>query len=297
LSGVRVAILGTPGSWHVEQFRSAAARLGLVADVVPLRALSAQIERTGAKLLVAGVNLLEVDRVLVRGIPAGSLEQVVLRMDVLHQLAAAGIKVLNPPRAVEACVDKHLATTRLHAAGLPVPRTAVCEGIEPALEAFHWLGGDVVVKPLFGSEGRGIVRIDNPILAERVFRALMSIQAIVYLQEFVAHPGYDVRALVLGDRVLAAMRRSSSSDFRTNVAQGAAVSPFHLPAEWHEMAVCAARTISAPLAGVDLLPNERGQPLVVEVNSAPGFRALAQTTAVDVPAAILRFLIDADWPQ
>ena len=87
--------------------------------------------------------------------PPGSLEQVVFRMDALHRLAAAGVPVLNPPRAVEAAVDKYLTLALLAAAGLPVPSTWTGQSAAEALAAFEELGGDVVVKPLFGSEGRG----------------------------------------------------------------------------------------------------------------------------------------------
>ena len=94
--------------------------------------------------------------------PPGSLEQVVFRMDVLNRLQARGVTVLNSPRALEMCVDKYLASACLETAGLPVPPTIVCQDAETALEAFEQLGGDVVVKPLFGSEGRGMVRVSDP---------------------------------------------------------------------------------------------------------------------------------------
>src|SRR5206468_194859 len=100
------------------------------------------------------VELSRVDCVLVRTMPAGSLEQVVFRMDVLHRLESRGIRVLNPPRALEAAVDKYLACCRLEAAGLPVPPTMACENADAAVEAYEKLGSDVVVKPLFGSEGK-----------------------------------------------------------------------------------------------------------------------------------------------
>src|SRR5207237_7469693 len=107
-------------------------------------------------------SLSDYDGVLVRTMPPGSLEQVVFRMDVLHRLERRGVRVLNPPLAVEACVDKYVTTARLEAAGLPVPPTIVCQHADDALEAFTALGGDVVVKPLFGSEGRGMVRVSDP---------------------------------------------------------------------------------------------------------------------------------------
>src|SRR5262249_9785567 len=133
------------------------------------------------------------DGIVVRTMPPGSLEQVVFRMDALHQVEARGIPVLNPARALEICVDKYLASARLAAAGLPVPPTVVCQDAAAALQAFDVLGRDVVVKPLFGSEGRGMIRVSDPDLAWRTFHALERLQSVLYLQKFIKHPGWDVR--------------------------------------------------------------------------------------------------------
>ena len=127
------------------------------------------------------------------------------------RLEAARVAVLNPARAIECAVDKYLATCRLEAAGLPVPPTLVCERADDALAAFDELGGDVVVKPIFGSEGRGIVRVSDPELALRTFRTLERLQAVLYVQEFVPHEGCDVRVIVLDGRVIGAMRRCSDA--------------------------------------------------------------------------------------
>ena len=137
-----------------------------------------------------------------RMMPPGSLEQVVFRMDALHRIAAAGIPVLNPPRAVEAAVDKYLTLSLLDRAGIPVPPTWAGESATEALEVFAALGGDVVVKPLFGSEGRGLVRISDPELAWRTFHALERLNAVLYLQRVVRHPGHDLRVFVLRGSVL-----------------------------------------------------------------------------------------------
>src|SRR5207249_4731764 len=118
------------------------------------------------------------------------------------------------------CVDKYLACARLNAAGLPVPPTITCQDAEAALEAFERLGGDVVVKPLFGSEGRGMVRLTDPEMAWRTFRTLERLQIVLYLQKFIAHPGWDLRAFVIGGQVRTAIRRYAHNDWRTNVAQG-----------------------------------------------------------------------------
>src|SRR6516225_3424401 len=210
---MRIAILSAGNGWHVRDLQRAAVLCNHEAVAVDFR-------RVGASVAISADPLNEFEAVLVRTMPPGSLEQVIFRMDVLHRLAAQGIKVLNPPRAVEACVDKYLTTAQLLAADLPVPPTIACQHADAAMEAFASLGSDVVIKPLFGSEGRGMMRIQDPDLAWRTFRTLERLQSVLYLQRYIDHPGWDLRALVLGGRVLASMRRRSNGGWRTNVAQG-----------------------------------------------------------------------------
>src|SRR5205085_109022 len=226
---MRIALLAGGDGWHVRDLQRAAALLGHEASTVDFR-------RVVAGVAVAAHSLSSFDAVLVRTMPPGSLEQVVFRMDVLHRLHARGVRVLNPPAAVETCVDKYLATARLAAAGLPVPATIVCQHADAALEAFTALGGDVVVKPLFGSEGRGMVRLTDPELAWRTFRTLERLQSVLYLQRFIAHPGWDLRAFILGEHVIAAMRRHANGGWRTNVAQGGRGEPVQLSANEEQLA-------------------------------------------------------------
>jgi ribosomal protein S6--L-glutamate ligase len=283
---MNLAILSTGDGWHVRDLLRAAGSLGHAAAAVDFRKLSAGVAAALGPL--AGF-----DAVLVRTMPPGSLEQVIFRMDLLHQAEAAGVRVLNPPRAVEVCVDKYLATARLHTAGLRVPPTIACQHADAALEAFEQLGGDVVVKPLFGSEGRGMMRISDPELAWRTFRTLERTQSVLYLQQFIRHPGWDVRVFVLDGEVVAAMRRSSVDDWRTNVAQGGSAEPMRLGADLADLALRAATAVGAIVAGVDLLPGPGGEWYVLEVNAVPGWRALAPVTGVDVAAALVAFLADS----
>ena len=280
---MRFAILSAGNGWHVRDLQRAATQLSHEAVAVDFRRIHASV--------AAGTDLLAgFDGIIVRTMPPGSLEQVIFRMDALHRLQAAGISVLNPPAAVEACVDKYLASARLAAAGLPVPPTIVCQHADAAMEAFAALGGDVVVKPLFGSEGRGMMRLADADLAWRTFRTLERLQSVLYVQQFVAHPGWDLRAFILSGRVLAAMRRHANGGWRTNVAQGGSAEPVRLSAEEESLALRAAAAVAAPLAGVDLLPEPGGKVYVLEVNAVPGWRALAPVTGVDVAVEILRFL-------
>src|SRR5262249_47191415 len=151
------------------------------------------------------------------------------------------------------------------AAGLPVPPTCVCQHADDALEAFAALGGDVVVKPLFGSEGRGIVRVNDPDVAWRTFHTLERLQSVLYLQRFISHPGWDLRVFVIAGRVLAAMRRHARAGWRTNVALGGKGEPVAPTPSQERLARKAAAVVGAPVAGVDLLPGPDGTWYVLEV--------------------------------
>lgn len=232
------------------------------------------------------------DAILVRTMPPGSLEQVVFRMDGLARLQAAGLTVVNSPRSLECAVDKYLTTARLQAAGLPVPETIVCEHEDDAMAAFDQLGGDVVVKPLFGAEGRGIVRVSDPDLAHRTFRTIMRLNSVIYVQRFIQHEGYDVRVLVLAGRILGGIRRCSPHDFRTNVSRSAIPQPHTVSAIEEDFALRAAACVEAMIAGVDLLYDRTGNCFVIEVNAVPGWQAFGRITGIDVA----RCLIDSLRP-
>ena len=219
--------------------------------------------------------------------PPGSLEQVVFRMNLLTRLEAAGTRVVNSPKSLECAVDKYLTTARLQAAGLPVPETIVCEHEDDALAAFEQLGRDVVVKPLFGAEGRGIVRVTDYDLAHRTFRTLMRLNAVLYLQRFVDHGGCDVRILVLDGQILGGMRRCSPNDFRTNVSREAIAEPHEPTGREIELALQAASTTHAFIAGVDLLYDREGKCYVIEVNAVPGWQAFARVNGIDVAKKLI----------
>jgi ribosomal protein S6--L-glutamate ligase len=281
---MHLALLSSGNGWHVQDLIRAASSLGHTAAAVDFRRLSAGVGAGPAPL--GGF-----DGVIVRTMPPGSLEQVVFRMDLLQAVAARGVPILNSPRALEMCVDKYLTTARLAAAGLPVPPTVVCQSADDALEAFAALGGDVVVKPLFGSEGRGMLRISDPELAWRTFRTLERTAAVLYLQQVIRHPGWDLRVFVLDGRALAAMRRHAPAEsWRTNVAQGGVGEAVSIDAAEEGLALRAAAVVGAVAAGVDLMRGPDGEWHVLEVNAVPGWRALAPVTGIDVAAALVRHL-------
>ncbi len=290
---MKFAVLAAPDSWYYRDLaRAAAGRYDV--QVCSFSELTARVATSGP-FVSSGVvssgddSLTDFDAVIVRTMPPGSLEQVVFRMDALGRLAAAGTPVVNSPRALEAAVDKYLSSAKLSDAGLPTPHTIVCQTADEAMLAFEELGGDVVIKPLFGGEGRGITRLSDENLALRAFRMLEQLDAVIYLQEFIDHVGYDIRVLVIGEEVYG-MKRANAMDWRTNVSRGAVTEPIAVDDRYTELARSAAAVVGADIAGVDILQAKDGHEFVLEVNAVPGWKALARTLNIDIADRVLNFV-------
>ena len=288
---MKIAVLSTRSGWHTDELQRAIHERGHQPILLPYESLVARLgsrARGAPKLGADTPDLFECDAVLARIIPNGSLEQIIYRIDALHWLEDAGVAVMNPPRAIERTVDKFYTSALLERAGLATPQTIVCERVEDAAAAFR-LMGDVIVKPLFGSMGLGMVRVSDEETAWRVFRALEAIRGIYYLQRAVPHEGRDVRAFVIGGRIVAAIERRAAG-WRTNISRGGEARAITLPAAWNDMALRAARAVGADYAGVDLLPAHDGTVYVLEVNGIPGWRGLQAATSFDVAGALVDHL-------
>jgi len=226
---------------------------------------------------------------IIRPIGRGSLEEIIFRMDLLHSLERRGVLVVNPAGAIERCVDKYYALALLEECALPVPRTVITENVEEALKGFHELGGDIVLKPIFGSRGVGSTRIFDADVAARIFSSVRFHHGILYLPEFIPHGDSDIRAFVVGNHVVAAMRRVGDS-WKTNVSQGARPIPIRISEKLESLAIKAARVVDCKIAGVDILETENG-PLVIEVNSQTGWRGLQSVTDVNIADCIIDYVL------
>lgn len=285
---IHLGVLADEAGWHyLDLVRAADERT----TIIPLafNALQATVGQLQPQFHSGDQNLSELNAIIVRAMPAGSLEQIIFRMDALGQLEQAGLPIFNPPRSLEAAIDKYLSLARLETAGVLVPRTVVCQNRESAMQAFHNLGKRVVVKPLFGSEGRGLALVEDEGVAERTFQLFASLGAVLYVQEFLPHFGYDLRLLVIGDDVFS-MRRSNANDWRTNTSRGGQSDHHTATDSQRELALRCSRAIGAPIVGVDLLPTCDGRELVLEVNAVPGWRRLSATLNVDIASRILEYI-------
>lgn len=286
---MKIGILGKRGSLYVTALQNALARRGINAPCFPVTRLTARLA-AAPRVAVSDDSLDSYDIILIRAIPGGSLEQIIYRMDALHRLENAGIRIVNSPLTIERSVDKYYTLTIMEDAGLPILRTIVTERFDDALAAFHELGGDVVVKPLFGAEGRGMVRVTDSDSAFRVFKALELGNYIYYLQQYVPHNCEDIRVFVIGGEVAAAMLRRGK-DWKTNIANGATATPLVLDATLREMSLEAARLLGAFYVGVDILPLERGGYALIEVNGIPGWQGLQSATGIDLAELLIDHIL------
>ncbi|MEM2103575.1 MAG: RimK family alpha-L-glutamate ligase [Candidatus Bathyarchaeia archaeon] len=278
-----------PNAYSSTQLREALDRRGLPYVCFSFPQL---VARVGYKpyVNVRSVDVLkDLNALIIRPIGRGSLEEIVFRMDMLYRLERLGFYVVNPPEAIEHCVDKYDILAILEDNGIPVPKTAVAENVDEAIKAFHELGGDVVVKPLFGSRGIGSTHIIDSEVAYTVFKAITFYHSVIYIQEFVPHGFSDIRAFVIGDRVAASMRRVALG-WKTNYSQGARPQLIKLENSLEDLAVKSAKLIRCKIAGVDILEGPKG-PLVVEVNSQPGWKGLQSVTKINIADEIVDFIV------
>jgi len=285
---MRVAIIGNNKCWHAGRLTAALQSKGIGTDNFLPQMFRASVGGSSG-ITVRGLALDGYDIVLVRSLPGGSLEQVIFRVDVLHHLEDMGVPVINRPSCIEKTVDKYYTSALLAAGGIPTPKTVVTENYNTAMSVFSEMK-DVIVKPLFGSLGLGIVRLTDEDTAHRVFRAWQSCNYVFYIQEYIPHNNRDIRAFVLGSRVIASMQRLGDG-WKTNINRGARAESMVIGPALEELCLKTANILGADYLGVDILVSNEGKPYVIEANSIPGWKGLQETTNLDIALEIADFVI------
>lgn len=233
---------------------------------------------------------LEPKAALVRGFGAAVTQKIFFRLDVLRAIEECNVKLINSREALEIASDKFLTSVFLDNSNIPTPKTIICEDPERALEGFEELGGDCVIKPLFGSKGVGITRLNDKGFAENVIYSLSKLNKVFYLQEFIEHNNRDIRIFVLGDKAIAGMYRVGNH-WKTNINIGAKPEPIKISDELEKLSVTAARITKTEIAGVDIVESRDGL-LVLEVNSIPGFTALQKVSKVNIAEEIVNYFLE-----
>lgn len=283
-----VVIFTENADWHTRGLASALTAEGLSPTILSIADCGFELGTGRPGLRLPGLDRLP-GAIFVRLVPAGTTEQITARLGLLHAARALGVQVVNDARAIEVCVDKSMTTFVLANAGLATPSTIITESRAEAEAALAEMG-DIVLKPLFGAQGKGIARLK----AGDVMPSPDEVGGVYYIQKFTPSRGsrasggaHDWRVFVLGGRAIGAMIRRSDG-WLTNIFQGAQGEAASVDGEAASLAVKAAAAVGADYAGVDLIQDEDGAFLVLEVNSMPAWKGLTQATDVDVAAALAR---------
>lgn len=285
-----MVVFSDQADWHQDRLVDALRARGVGPVVAPLSEACFEIGGR-APIAIPGCGGRLPRAAMVRGIAAGSFEAVTMRVGVLQGLEDLGVTVWNGARAIARCVDKAACSLALARAGLPTPRTLVTESRTRALDFLAreiGRGNKVVLKPLFGSQGKGLRLLH----LARDLPDRDDVYGVYYLQRFLSPAGrvyQDIRVFVSAGRVVAGMVRRGSS-WITNVHQGAIPAPIAVTPAMERLALAAVAAVGADFAGVDLMEDGKGGLVVIEVNSMPAWRGLQSTTAIDMADRLA-----ADW--
>ncbi|MBL1140770.1 MAG: RimK family alpha-L-glutamate ligase [Proteobacteria bacterium] len=295
----KVAIVTDDPGWHGRQLVAALKDHGLDSQYLSLTDCTIEIGGNGQELHFPGFEQIPF-AFFIRGVPGGTLEQVIFRLDILHALHDSGITVYNTPRAIERTVDKPLTSLLLSRAGLPTPTTWICESIDKAeaiLDKETRDGHKLVLKPLFGSQGIGVHLVDKQsgLIHDENFAG------IYYLQRFIERKNNeftDIRVLVIDGIAKAAMLRRGV-DWITNRAQGASCEAIKLDANIATLAESACKVLDIDYAGVDLMQDKQGQFYIIEVNSIPAWYGLQNVVDFNIASCLIDSFVKriADYNQ
>jgi ribosomal protein S6--L-glutamate ligase len=279
-----IAVVGPPGGWSTERLAAALRAAGADAGVVDLGACAVRLPAAG--VWHAGRRL-EAEAAVVKKIGDAAGGWVVReRLQILRHLEASGVPVWSPVDRLEVAVDRYRMTLELVRAGLPVPETVVTEDVREAAAAVERFGA-AVLKPLFTSKGRGMLRLDPALDLPRILERHRAESAgPFYLQRFVKHPGRDLGVAVLDGRCVGAYwRLAGHGQWMTTVLAGGRYAPADPPAEALALAERAARHFGLLFTGVDLVETDGGF-TVLEVSAFGGFRGLLDACGVDGAALV-----------
>lgn len=285
-------VVSDPDDWTAKAILSAFIRR---ADAIFLNfsELAASVGRD-LSFYSNGIDLLELDGLVVRDLGRRGAHDVAFRFETLQALDGLGMPIVNPPEAIARAANKFATSLALRRAGVPTPRTTITTSPEEAKAALREYG-IAVSKPLFGYKGRDIIRLEygNASDEDRL-RSIIDKQGLVYLQEFIfLEEPRDIRAFVVDGRVLGAIyRRAPQGQWISNLARGGRGEPCALTEELKDRAVRASRAVGTVYAGVDLLETPEGLK-VIEVNGTPSGKGIFEALGIDVAEAIADYVLQS----
>ena len=259
-------------------------------EAVYVRASSLDISLGDGIKVVHGDRVLNLDGGFPRGIGSYvSAEVFTKRMSALRALEYSGVVLVNSSEAVENSKDKLVSLMILMRNGVPVPDTIVTEEPLDVMKATEkW--GEVVIKPIMGSLGLGSTKVDNPDIAYRVAKVLVSMGLPVYVQRYIRKPDRDIRIIFVGDEILGGIYRINKASWKTNVAQGATTQAFVLDKELTELTFKVRDALRLDYAGLDVVEDKDGYK-VLEVNASPLWKGFQAATGVKVAKRLVDHMI------
>ena len=286
---MKIAILSrSPNAYSTRRLREAATSRGHDAKVLNTLRFGIYVEHHRPSLTFRGKPLSGYDAV----VPRIGASITFYGTAVVRQFEQMGVFCMNGSAAISVSRDKLRSLQVLSRHDIGMPKTAFVRDNEDVLRAIDELGGaPVIIKLLEGTQGIGVILAESAKVAEAIVEAFAGLQQNVLIQKFVAESkGKDVRAFVVGDRVVAAMRRSAvGTEFRSNVHRGGTTQAVELDEKYQQTAVQAAQIMGLRVAGVDMLEGADG-PQVMEVNSSPGLEGIEGATGVDVAGAVVEYM-------
>ncbi len=288
-----------PSDWTATALIAAAKQKNITPITLNLQNVEVKIQN-GVHYSANDTDLSELDAVIVRDVGAGTLEGVSFRFDILRQLEMNGTPVINTPQAIQNAANKYHSTCLLAQANLPVPQTRAVQSTEGALNALAEFG-DAVIKPVFGYKGIGIVRIKDgtafhpnneprPEPIEQLIDELIREKEMLYIQEFIANPGRDIRAFVVNGSVIGAIYRTAADgSWLNNLSQGGTAARCVLSPEQEEICIRAAETIGTVFAGVDIIEGPNG-PVILEVNGTPSGAGIYEAWGINAAEQIIDYV-------
>ena len=288
---MKIAILSNgPGNYSTKRLKAVALARGHEVRVIKYKECYASIEQNNPTVSYRGEDLSKFDAI----IPRIASHMTRYGTAIVRQLEMQGVYTVSSSLAINRSRDKLRSMQVMAKAGVGIPKTVVSRNSTDIDDLIEKLGGTpVIIKLARGTHGNGVVLAESKKAAKSVLQALYLTNedgTNVMLQEFVKESaGVDIRAFVVGGRVVASMKRQSlDDDFRSNLHKGGEGTKVKLTEEERKMAIKAARAMGLNVAGVDMMRSERG-PLILEVNASPGF-GVEKVTGRDVATPIIESL-------
>ncbi|WP_440947713.1 tetrahydromethanopterin:alpha-L-glutamate ligase [Methanosarcina sp. T3] len=312
-----------PEDWTARALINAAKEKGFFPFVLDLRtaevSISSKTSGTAAFFKAGEILLSDLDALIVRDVGAGAFEGVSFRFDIMRELEAGGVPVINSPEAVQNAANKYHTSYLLAKAGLPVPETVAVQSVEAALRVASRFG-DAVIKPVFGYKGKDIARIKDgeirfsdrktePMPVEATLEKLLEERGMLYIQEFIENPGRDIRAFVVGGTSIGAIyRKAAAGSWVNNLSQGGSADRCVLTGEQKEIAEKAALAVGTTFAGIDIIEGAEVQTdsenkktedgstdnkqgfRILEVNGTPSGKGIFDAWGINPAEYILEYL-------